>query len=136
MHHVSRHLRKAEQDRIGRVLHSWLELEKRRTTPFRVLETEAKRNLTLSGLPLALRVDRIDELPNGDLLIIDYKSGNPQAKDLDGERPKEPQLLIYATALGSTVKGIYFGKLQARNEQEIGYAAEDYFRTGKEKRRG
>ena len=126
-------LRKAEQERIGRVLHAWLEIEKRRTTPFRVLETEAKHNVTLAGLPLALRIDRIDELESGGLVIIDYKSGNPKAKDLDGERPQEPQLLIYATALGPTVKGIYFGKLQARNEEAIGYAREAYFGSRKEK---
>ena len=125
-------LRKAEQERIARVLHAWLELEKRRTIPFKVLEVEAKRNLILAGLPLQVRIDRIDELETGDLIVIDYKSGNPQLKDLDGERPKEPQLLVYATALGPTVKGIYFGKLQARNEQAIGYAGQVHFGGNKD----
>lgn len=128
-------LRKAEQERIGRILHAWLEIEKNRTVPFTVREVEAEYNVSLAGLPFQLRIDRIDELQNGGLVVIDYKSGNPQQKGLDGERPKEPQLLVYAAALaasGANVEGIYFGKLQARDEQAIGYAGRVNFGTKKE----
>jgi probable DNA repair protein len=118
-------LRKAEQERIGRILHAWVEIEKKRTVPFTVHQVEAEYNVSFAGLPFQVRIDRIDELRNGGLVVIDYKSGSPQQKGLDGERPKEPQLLVYAAALaasGADVEGIYFGKLQARDEQAIGYA--------------
>ncbi len=125
-------LKGVERERISRVIERWLGFDKKRKTPFSVLEVEAKRDITLSGLPVSLRIDRIDQLDSGGLIIIDYKSGNPDRKDLDGERPNEPQLLVYATALGRDVKGIYFGKLQGRNEGAVGYGSAPHFGDKKE----
>src|SRR6185437_538137 len=59
-----------------------------------------------------LRVDRVDRLPDGRLLVIDYKSGKPQPFDAYGERPTQPQLAAYALALGHEVAAVamvYFG---------------------------
>ncbi len=55
--------------------------------------------LTLAGLLLTLRIDRIDALAEGGVAIIDYKTG-----DADGPtrwieaRPRAPQLGLYALA--------------------------------------
>ncbi len=42
---------------------------------FEVLETEAMRTVQVAGLTFDLRLDRIDRLNDGTLLVIDYKTG-------------------------------------------------------------
>ena len=44
--------------------------------PFTVLETEEKTSVSIAGLTLNLRLDRIDRLNDGSLLVIDYKTGD------------------------------------------------------------
>ena len=50
----------------------------------------------------------------GELLLIDYKSGELTVRKLDGERPEEPQLFVYAASLEEDVAGLFFGQLKAR----------------------
>ena len=54
---------------------------------------EDKRKLTVAGLELNGRIDRMDELESGGHALIDYKTGNPTPNDWQGERPEDPQLL-------------------------------------------
>jgi RecB family exonuclease len=68
-----------------------------------------------------LRVDRIDELADGSVLVIDYKvaASAKKAKSWEGERPEEPQLPIYAVALtdqGRRVAGVAFANLSGRDD--------------------
>src|ERR1700747_974209 len=53
-------------------------------------------NVSVGGLKLRLRADRIDLLENGQRLLLDYKSGEVSVKDWEGERPDEPQRPLYA----------------------------------------
>ncbi|MCX7719484.1 MAG: PD-(D/E)XK nuclease family protein [Candidatus Sumerlaeaceae bacterium] len=57
-------------------------------------------NFEIGGLAFSGRVDRVDRLPDGQLIITDYKTGStpPSPRDWEGARPAEPQLLLYATA--------------------------------------
>jgi probable DNA repair protein len=129
-------LRDSERQRLVSLILDWLELEKRRPGNFRVSEAEKNRDFTLSRLELHLRADRIDELDNGGLVIIDYKSGKIKRADLDDERPREPQLLAYATMLASQadkesrVEGLYFASLHRDNCQAEGYGRLAYFDGG------
>jgi ATP-dependent helicase/nuclease subunit B len=120
-------LRLAEAQRLGQVIQRWLEVEKKRETDFKVLTTEQETSVHISRLPMRLRADRIDQFENGKLVIIDYKSGRPKQGDLDTQRPNEPQLLVYAAALGSDVEGLYFAKLRPREEGAIGYGRRAHF---------
>ena len=64
-----------EEQRLTELVTEWLEYEATRIA-FEVAETEVKRTVHIAGLTLDLRLDRIDRLNDGSLLVIDYKSGN------------------------------------------------------------
>ncbi len=113
-----------EQQRLAALLLRWLELERERP-PFAIAALEQSRELTLGELTLQLRVDRIDRLPDGRQLIIDYKSGNLLSPSAwTGERPEQPQLPLYGTALESeqpgSVAGLLFAQIRADKQRLIG----------------
>ncbi|HEX4025151.1 MAG TPA: PD-(D/E)XK nuclease family protein [Steroidobacteraceae bacterium] len=67
----------------------------------------------IAGTTLSLRVDRIDRLDDGRLIVIDYKSGSPEPFDADAPRPPQPQLPAYALAAGeqvAAVLAVYLGR--------------------------
>src|SRR6185312_3621474 len=102
-------------------------IEAERTVDFTVETTEQDSHYELGPLRLRLRLDRIDRLKDGRLVLIDYKSGEPKTKSLHGERPSEPQLLVYAAALGAAVDALYFAKLKPRKEGAVGYGRQAHF---------
>ena len=100
-----------EQARLKRVIGDWLLLEKERQ-PFTMLEQEESRRVTVGGIDLRIRADRVDRLEDGRLVILDYKTGECSPSDWDGPRPDEPQLPIYAVTADSPVAGVFFGRLK------------------------
>jgi probable DNA repair protein len=89
-------LRQLEDERLQALLAIWLEVEARRA-PFRVVACEERHELDIEGLPVRVVIDRIDQLADGRLVVIDYKSGrNDSAESWAEPRIKEPQLPIYA----------------------------------------
>jgi ATP-dependent helicase/DNAse subunit B len=116
-----------ERERLRELLLDWFNnVEKTRTQPFTVETVEQELYYELGGLGLRLRMDRIDRLDNGKLVLIDYKSGETSRSSLDDERPGEPQLLIYAAALGREVDGLFFGQLKPRCLKLVGYSREQH----------
>ncbi len=102
-----------EQERLLRLVQQWLEVEVERA-PFSVLELEERRQISLGGLEFSLKADRIDQLEDGSLLVIDYKSG--KEKSCNGwfdERMDEPQLPLYASSCEGDVGGVYRVYLRA-----------------------
>jgi len=87
--------RDIESHRLTTLLRQWLEIEKQRA-PFSLRMAERETVLKFGGLELSGRIDRIDTLADGQVAIMDYKTGTPKLKDWDGERPDEPQLPAYA----------------------------------------
>ncbi len=114
--------RAAERERLEEVILGWLRLEGQRKQSFVVELTEQERSVDIAGLELHLRMDRVDRVKNGKLILIDYKTGEPKRKQLEGSRPAEPQLLVYAAALGADVEGIFFGQLKARDLRAVGFS--------------
>jgi probable DNA repair protein len=103
-----------EEQRLVRLVSEWLEYEAARL-PFTVAATEVDRSLDLAGLALKLRLDRIDQLNDGSMLVIDYKSGNVNPGSWDPPRPDDVQLPLYAGfALGSEelLGGLVFAKVR------------------------
>ncbi len=105
-----------EETRLIRLVTEWLVYERERV-PFSVLDTEQKTSVAVDGLLLRVRLDRIDRLIDGSLLVIDYKSGNVSPSDWDLPRPGDVQLPLYAEfALGfdsNVIGGLVFAKVRA-----------------------
>jgi ATP-dependent helicase/DNAse subunit B len=125
-------LREAEQHRLTAVVMEWLKLECARPGEFRPRDIEKKFEFQLSRLPLSVRVDRIDETQDGRLVVIDYKSGRADRKNLDSDRPQEPQLLAYAAMEGNKVDGLYFGRVRRGESGASGYGRVAHFGDKKE----
>jgi probable DNA repair protein len=104
----------AERRRLIARIGAWLEQEARRQ-PFSVEDTEKRLNdVHIGDLRLNLRADRVDLLPDGSRLLLDYKTGNVSTSSWDGDRPNDPQLPLYA-AYGNVenVSGILFARIRA-----------------------
>ena len=95
---LSTELQEAERLRLEELLGEWLEFEQQRG-PFVIRQTEHSIDGSLGAVPLKLRLDRLDQLDDGRLLIIDYKSGNTDVRGWANERLLDPQLPLYARLL-------------------------------------
>jgi probable DNA repair protein len=122
-----------EEQRLTKLVTEWLEYEAARVT-FEVAETEVKRTVHLAGLTLDLRLDRVDRLNDGSLLVIDYKSGNVSPNAWELPRPEDVQLPLYAGfALDrehEQLGGLVFAKLRAGDQEfsgRVGDAATTLF---------
>jgi ATP-dependent helicase/DNAse subunit B len=117
-----------ERARLQELVMEWLDVERDRSEPFTVETIEQERRFEVAGLSLQLRVDRIDRLKNGSLVLIDYKSGKQTKPKLCGDRPPEPQLLVYAASVDSPVDGIFFGQVKPRDVKAVGYSRTRHFK--------
>lgn len=124
-----RRLAANERGRQLELLGRFLELEGQREG-FRVLGTElsppdARLPPALARLQMRLRIDRIDEMPDGRRLVIDYKTGQqlPPAGEWY-KRLRAPQLPLYATL--TDADGIAFVQLSAGRLGWRGVAASDW----------
>ena len=83
-----------EETRLIHLVTEWLDFEKSRV-PFTVEETEANRAVTIAGLTINLRLDRVDRLHDDSHLVIDYKTGSVDPRSWDLPRPDDVQLPLY-----------------------------------------
>ncbi|MGH8503191.1 MAG: PD-(D/E)XK nuclease family protein [Gammaproteobacteria bacterium] len=84
-----------ERERLEKLLTDWLALEKQRA-PFEISSLEEKQALDVAGLNLNTRMDRIDRTPDGQYIVIDYKTGEPKTLPWFESRMDEPQLPLYS----------------------------------------
>ena len=91
--------RALETERIQRLLLKFLQREKERGE-FKVTANEATIHWQHASLKLTLRIDRIDQLSDGSLAIIDYKTGRKITRPANWlqERSEDMQLPVYAAA--------------------------------------
>jgi ATP-dependent helicase/nuclease subunit B len=96
--------------------------QERARTPFRVAAREARREVEFGGVRVHVQIDRIDELPGGGRLLLDYKTGASRVQSWFTERPDEPQLPVYALTAGSAVAGVAFMQVKRGATQYLGLA--------------
>ena len=122
-----------EIDRLEKLLSEWLDVERARE-PFTVAAREQDMKLTLGGISVKTRVDRIDKLDGGELALIDYKTGDVSIKSWESDRPDEPQLPLYAVSMKETPEAVLFAKVKKgdqnftglSNDLDIGKSHEDW----------
>jgi ATP-dependent helicase/nuclease subunit B len=101
-----------ERARAERLLCQLIDWELTRE-PFVTEALECDQDFPIAGATLQLRLDRIDRLGDGRLVVIDYKSGVTEKFDAFAERPTQPQLPAYAMAAGDSVAAVvalYLGR--------------------------
>ena len=112
-----------EVQRLTSLVTYWLEYESARW-PFDVVDTEVERVTAVAGLSLKLRLDRLDRLSDGAMLVVDYKTGNVSPKAWDLPRPDDVQLPLYAGfALDRETEplgGLVFAKVRTGNLEFVG----------------
>ena len=118
-----------ERGRLLRLAHQWIEVERQRTDSFTVIACERPVKVDLQGIHIKLVMDRIDQLSNGDVLIIDYKTGQTiDTKNWATTRLTEPQLPLYAAIAPPAegpVAGLVFGKVTLKNPGWAGITRND-----------
>ena len=100
-----------ETIRLERLLTNWMELERRRA-PFLVAKLEEKRSVEIGGMHLEIRADRVDELPDGRQVILDYKTGNIKSQSWQGPRIDEPQVPLYCVSTDGRVAAAGFAQIR------------------------
>ena len=83
-----------------------------------VADVEKDIDYRQGGIQLGFRIDRIDRMPDGRLLVIDYKTGAPKTFVTRSGELKDLQLVAYADALDEPVGGLLFINVDSR---EIAY---------------
>lgn len=109
-----------EIERLQHQLLEWLGIEAQREQDFEVAEQESAHELAIGPLQLKLRPDRVDRLEDGRELVIDYKTGGVSRSGWLGERPREPQLPIYAL-IDDAVEGIAFARFKRDGKGKLGF---------------
>jgi len=120
-----------EQERVAALLLRLLELEKNRA-PFELLAREKPQRVTVAGVEVSTRPDRMDRLADGSRVILDYKTGRGAGVgDWLGERPDEPQLPLYAVSAGrDDVAAVAFVQLHAQDVLFKGLTREEELLPG------
>ena len=125
---ISKQILVIERQRLEPLIFSWLQLEKQRDDFF-VFACEAQHILMIEGLEITLRIDRIDVLDDGSLIIIDYKTGmsTPDNSSWADTRITKPQLPLYAALVfkDERVVAACFAKVDAIDPRFSGVALND-----------
>ncbi|WP_394807637.1 PD-(D/E)XK nuclease family protein [Nitrosomonas sp.] len=110
-----------EHWRLVCLVREWLDEEKKRGH-FTVIATEEKRTIRIGNLVLNARLDRVDELEDGQHIVIDYKTRKQSVQTMLGERPDEPQLPLYLvmTEAQQQGAGVAFAAIK---RGEMGFSA-------------
>ncbi|MGB6946687.1 MAG: PD-(D/E)XK nuclease family protein [Bryobacteraceae bacterium] len=116
--------RDLEKRRLQKLLSEWLEIEKSRSD-FSIGGIEAERVVSVAGLQIQVRADRVDVLPDGREIILDYKTGQLKPRGWEGGRPDEPQLPLYCATSDHPVAGASFAMIRTGELRFRGLTASD-----------
>ena len=100
---------------------------------YRILELEQRHHWVHNELHFNLVVDRVDELADGSLAVIDYKTGksSPTSGTWLADRPEDLQIPFYFTAMaemrGAPVKAVALAHVNAARIDYTGLSADSTF---------
>lgn len=126
-----------EHERLCKLILAWLAFEKSREVAFNIVACEAEKKVSIGGIEVTLKIDRIHQLENGGLELIDYKTGRlPSIKSWGEDRITEPQLPIYAVFYDAqqSVASVQFGLVKTAEHGFTGLS-EANFEAEKDKRK-
>jgi probable DNA repair protein len=110
-----------EAEHLESVLMTLLREEGLRS-PFRVHAVEQRAAFTVGPLTFDVRIDRVDELADGGLAIIDYKTGErATSADWFGARLRDAQVPLYASMLGDEVRAAVVTRLGTDETRYFGF---------------
>jgi len=110
-----------EGEQLMRVLAALLRAETLRA-PFRVRAVEQRATVTVGPLTFDVRIDRIDELADGTLAIVDYKtSERATSGDWFGPRLRDAQVPLYASQSAETVRAAVVARLTPAEARYFGF---------------
>jgi len=118
-----------ERKRVSNLVAALMNIERDRP-PFTVEEREQGTEQALGGLVLSIRPDRVDVLPDGRQMILDYKTGKANPGDWFKERPQSVQMPVYLVARESRGQGAMFVTLSAGNVMFAGALADEDMMQG------
>jgi probable DNA repair protein len=107
-----------ERSRLFGLAEDFLRHERERDIPFEIDALEHSLRYERSGVSLGFRIDRVDRLPDGRVLVIDYKTGAPKTFLRQSGDLKDVQLVVYADALDEPIAGLVLINIDSR---EISY---------------
>lgn len=110
---IMRHVIGLERNRLRQLMQEFISAESERPA-FTVVDVEKRIDYAAFGILLGLRIDRIDRLANGQLLVIDYKTGLPKNFLNRAGEPTDLQLVVYADAIDADVGGLALINVDSR----------------------
>jgi len=113
--HNKQLLRELEIERSFTLIRQLLELEKKRA-PFQVTATEYRVDISIGGLVIACRLDRLDKVEALDSeadyhVVLDYKTGKVSANYWLRDRIVEPQLPLYMMSDKQNIRALGFAQV-------------------------
>ena len=102
-----------ERARIESILVAFVKLDRERAD-FEVAAIEGELEFRRGPLRLRLRFDRIDRFPDGNVEIIDYKTGRARKLLKRDGSVEEAQLFVYAEACAEPVVAVALANIDAR----------------------
>jgi probable DNA repair protein len=110
-----------ERARLVRLAREWFDQVERKRPPFEVVSVEEQRKIKAGPLELDARIDRMDKIQGG-YVLIDYKTGKPTPAKWKTPRPDEPQVPLYAVSAKEDISAVAFGKLMPGGMRLMGFS--------------
>lgn len=82
-----------------------------------MFKIEKSQSITLGGLKINCRIDRMDKLEDQTYAILDYKTGSTSVGNWFTDRPEEPQLPLYCLASDLPITVLAFAECRIDNQQ-------------------
>lgn len=123
---ISDFLIEVEKKCLNQLILKWMQLEKSRL-PFEIVSLEKKCEVCFGDLKLKLRIDRIDRLADGTIMIIDYKTSKQPLSTAGwfNENLTNSQLPLYCMVSEEEIGAIAFAQLKADAVEFKGISQKD-----------